>query len=382
MAPRRLYAILLVFGVGMLTLASSATFAGDKTPVSEMSAREILSAALSGFEDVVEPPDGAEPRTLVATMKVVQADGLPPAATGAVIHVAFQAPDHLKIAATVDGNDYSAGRDGNELWVDEPSKQFAVLGKPGMMRFHGDPDSVDRTELPPFALPVSRRKLAMASWVLNVDLLRPQKYGEIPCVLLHIAPRAAAAELFHFTAGDVEVWLRQSDLLPARVVYVNDKVRVQVDVTEAKFVAPWEADAWKLHPADVDAVETVAVSHLYHALKVAAGAVKKSEEPLPKINGKHTIIAREGKGRLEMVDGNRIVFLKGSPQEMGRQHGVLLNKEIRSVADHILYGVGVGSSFVRGSWFFAEIESAESRLEQFMDERYLAEEDAMARAAG
>src|SRR5947208_2062247 len=81
-----------------------------------------------------------------------------------------------------------------------------------------------------------------------------------------------------------------------------------------------------------------------------------------------------------MIDGTRVLFLKGSPEEMGRQHGILLSKEIHNVATRILYGVGVGSSFARGSWFFGEIEKAEARLQPFMDERYLRELDAIADA--
>jgi hypothetical protein len=98
------------------------------------------------------------------------------------------------------------------------------------------------------------------------------------------------------------------------------------------------------------------------------------------ITGKREIVATEGSGRLEKVDGTRVLFLKGTPEEMGRQHGVLLKKEIRSVVNRILYGIGVGSSFPKGRWFFGEIEEAQARLK--IDDRYLSEMDALALAAG
>jgi hypothetical protein len=50
--------------------------------------------------------------------------------------------------------------------------------------------------------------------------------------------------------------------------------------------------------------------------------------------------------------------------------------------DHILFGVGVGSSFDKGQWVFGEIEAAQQRLNPFMDERYLREMDSLASAAG
>ncbi len=83
-----------------------------------------------------------------------------------------------------------------------------------------------------------------------------------------------------------------------------------------------------------------------------------------------------------MWDGTRVLFLKGTPEEMGRQHGVLLKKQVRRLVDQILFGVGVGSSFEKGRWVFGEIETAQQRLSPFMDERYLREMDALAGAAG
>ena len=66
---------------------------------------------------------------------------------------------------------------------------------------------------------------------------------------------------------------------------------------------------------------------------------------------------------------------------MGRQHGELMRDEIHNLVDRIVYGVGIGSSFDKGRWFFGEIEEAQSRLEPFIDKRYLREMDAMALAA-
>ena len=40
------------------------------------------------------------------------------------------------------------------------------------------------------------------------------------------------------------------------------------------------------------------------------------------------LVATEGQGYLETVDGYRVLHLKGTPEEMGRQHGRLLRKAI------------------------------------------------------
>jgi hypothetical protein len=67
---------------------------------------------------------------------------------------------------------------------------------------------------------------------------------------------------------------------------------------------------------------------------------------------------------------------------MGRQHGKLMQPQIRDLVNHILYGVGVGSSFEKGRWFVGEIESAQKRLAPFMDQRYCREMDALADGSG
>jgi isopenicillin-N N-acyltransferase like protein len=47
------------------------------------------------------------------------------------------------------------------------------------------------------------------------------------------------------------------------------------------------------------------------------------------------LIARCGAGYLERVDGHLVLHVKGTPYEMGYQHGALLRKEIRSLVHHL-----------------------------------------------
>jgi isopenicillin-N N-acyltransferase like protein len=49
----------------------------------------------------------------------------------------------------------------------------------------------------------------------------------------------------------------------------------------------------------------------------------------PAFAGEPKVVAREGKGRLETLDGHRILHLAGTPREMGLQHGRLLRDVIR-----------------------------------------------------
>lgn len=48
------------------------------------------------------------------------------------------------------------------------------------------------------------------------------------------------------------------------------------------------------------------------------------------------LLAVEGKGYLETVDGYHVLHLKGTPEQMGYQHGVLLKKPIRENVEFLL----------------------------------------------
>ena len=52
--------------------------------------------------------------------------------------------------------------------------------------------------------------------------------------------------------------------------------------------------------------------------------------------GVRQLVATEGKGYLETVDGCRVLHLKGTPEEMGRQHGRLLGKAVTQNVNFLL----------------------------------------------
>ena len=172
--------------------------------------------------------------------------------------------------------------------------------------------------------------------------------------------------------GTLQLWLRESDSLPLRLAYREGKgTDVQVELVNPQFAEAWPAERWKLKADAGDKVETVARSHLTRFMNVAISMLGDKIPTLGPATGERRIVAREGNGRLEMVDGTRVLVLKGTPEEMGHQHGVLMKKNIHQLVDHILFGVGVGTSFEKGKWVFGEIEAAQQRLNPFMDERYL-----------
>jgi hypothetical protein len=299
------------------------------------------------------------------------------------VDLAFQAPDRLRLSAAVGEKRYALGRDQQRLWIHAPAKQFGVVGASGLALFSASPDKKDSTKLSPFSLPLNREQLALLPLLMDVQQGPAETLGETACHVLVVTPKPEAVAAFSLPTGQLKLWIRTTDDLPAQIAYADGKkLDAVVRLHDLALGEPWPAERWALPAQATDKVETVPLAHLTRFLSILRSGLDDKVRPLGPALGERFLVATEGQGRLERIDGTRVLFLKGSPEEMGRQHGVLLKKEIKRMVNRILYGVGVGSSFEKGKWFFGEIESAQRRLAPFIDGRYLVEMDAMALAAG
>ncbi len=344
--------------------------------------QEILGAAVGKLAALIEPPADAAPKTLSATLRLVEAEGLGPNLAGRSAQVAFQAPDKLTVTVEIEGRELQAGRNGQELWVFAPGKKFGVVGVPEVPRFRTRPDSVATNALPPFKLPLPREQLLLLPLMFQLEARPAEVVNGERCAVVRGVPQPQAREAFKLPEGEFTLWVRESDSLPARLRLADTRGhRLTLEAADLKLTPPWPAHTWRLQSGNLFTLEKVARAHLERFFPAAWSLLNLRVPPLGPPTGERRLLAREGAGRLELHDGTRVLFLKGSPEEMGRQHGVLLRREVRDLVDKILYGVGVGSSFEKGRWFFGEIEDAQARLMPFMDERYLREMDALALAA-
>jgi outer membrane lipoprotein-sorting protein len=378
-ARRTASALTLLFACGLCTAAHA-----KQTQTKQPTAAQVLADVINRWADVIEPPAGEAARALRAKVTVTKADGLPHHLAGTTLELAFQSPDHLRATARFRGETYAAGRDGQKLWFHEPGSKLAILGSPDVPRFKRFPNErEDPSPVPPFALPVSRFKLAMMALTVTPTLEPETEINGVRCDVLTIVPKAATAALLGSSGAQATMWLRQIDRLPVRIAFTDGAgVDVQLDLADVSLSGSLPAETWTLRPAPDDKVEHVASAHLVRFLQVLPKLGHNAAPTLGPATGERRVVATEGAGRLEEIDGTRVLSLKGSPEEMGHQHGVLLKPEIHDVCDRILYGIGVGSSIPKGRWFFGEIEDAQARLEPFIDKRHLAEMDALANAAG
>ena len=371
----RLAAALIVASL-LLPRAATAQDTSTNSPAT------YLVQAVNQLVAILEPPSDKPARTFTTTLKVVKAEGLPKEAEGREVELAFQAPEHLRIAATVEGYNLVACRDGQELWVYAPAKKFGLLGSPDKAPFATSPDAKDTSTMEPLKLPIPVEQLGLLPMFADIESLAGETVGTDKCRVLKITPKPEAIEALKVPKFTIRLWVRESDSMPVRLAAKDEKsIDVQIDLANAKFQEAWPADKWKLKAGEGDKVQTVARSHLLRFMKVAMTMLNNKIPTLGPATGERRVVAREGNGRLEEVDGTKVLVLKGTPEEMGHQHGVLMKDEIHRLVEQILFGVGVGTSFEKGTWVFGEIEGAQKRLNPFMDVRYYQEMDALATAA-
>jgi hypothetical protein len=345
-------------------------------------AQQTFAEALQLVEGIVDPV-AEKPRTVSVTLELLRGKGLPDKLIGERIPLKFASPDKLRLSAKVDGEFLVLGRAANEIWIWQPAKNFAVQGVQGVPLFATNPARLDATELAPLVTHVSDLHLAIAPALLQVEALPDETVDAVSCRVLSATPLPTLQKLLGVGAATLTLWVRQ-DGFPIRIGYrdASGKTDVLVALHDLKLDPVLPPETWILPATDGASVERVALRHLQRFMGSALGMISKPKlAPLGPVTGSRKIIATAGNGRLEERDGTQVLFLKGTPEEMGTQHGSLLQHGVRDLVSNILYGVGVGSSFSKGEWFFGTIERCQSRLQPFVDPRYTREMNAMASAA-
>jgi hypothetical protein len=346
-----------------------------------VSAEELFRQSFQRVAAVLsaEPSETVELRT---TLEITRGEGLPKELRNAQLDFAIATPNRLRLGTTIDKERIEFGRLGQELWVAEPGKSFAVRGVAGVPRFAAEPTSVDRTELAPLGLNIDRILLERLPRLFTVEEAEMQTVEGERCRALRVSPLAEARRVLGLPELVAVIAIRESDRMPLRISYRSGGTDVEIALHRLKLGAPAEDAQWQL-PATADThVETVAISHVSNLLSAGFAIMDSKSDLLGPMTGERTLIATHGAGRLERHDGTKVLFLRGTPEQMGEQHGALLRDEVRDLVKRVLYGVGVGSSFEKGRWFFGEIERCVSRLSPFIDDRTLREMDAMAHSAG
>jgi len=96
------------------------------------------------------------------------------------------------------------------------------------------------------------------------------------------------------------------------------------------------------------------------------------------------IVARDPAkhGLLCRSQGKTVLFVAGTPEEMGAAHGTLLRGQVNKLTERVLYLMGAADSLQSGVWSFERMKEIERRVGPHVPPRFVAECDALAKAAG
>ncbi|MBN2507649.1 MAG: hypothetical protein JXQ71_13235 [Verrucomicrobia bacterium] len=343
----------------------------------------LLQGAVTRVAHLLQPPPGAATQMFQARLHLTQSKGLPASLAGQTLDLAFQPPDCFRISARIGNRSLLAARHGQQAWIYAPDQRFGVLGKPGLPRFAAAPHQLDATVLGHVTLPLTPAQCALAPLLFDLKPLPPASLRHVPCHVLNLAPKPEALQALNLPPGHWTVWLRTNDLLPLCVRYRDgSRLDLEIQLSDVRLSPPPDDATWQIPTRPGDHLEIAPLSHLTRFAVAALTMLRPKLPTLGPATGERRVLATEGKGRLERIDGTRVLFLRGTPEEMGAQHGKLLRKEIRRMVDQILYGVGVASSLEKGRWFFAEMHDIQRRIAPFVNPRHMREMDAIASAAG
>jgi hypothetical protein len=152
--------------------------------------------------------------------------------------------------------------------------------------------------------------------------------------------------------------------------------QVHVEVSEKVPAAP-AADDWpgfKVVELPRRELEGQLARGLRRALDILA--------PSPLLTSPPQTAKKVEHGELRWVDGQRVVLLHGTPEQIGRAHGKLLKVEAQRCIDSVLYTFGTAQTIRTGRWFRHDLEAAYARLAPHIPEDHKRETRALAESVG
>ncbi len=96
----------------------------------------------------------------------------------------------------------------------------------------------------------------------------------------------------------------------------------------------------------------------------------------------HLVPDPAGHGLRCACRGKTLLFVEGTPEQMGAAQGRLVGEKARQLTERVLYCVGGADSLHSGTWFLTRMAEITRRTGPHIPERFLRECDALSAAAG
>lgn len=144
-----------------------------------------------------------------------------------------------------------------------------------------------------------------------------------------------------------------------------------------KMPAELHADEWpgqRIEKLERNELERTLVRGVRRACEVLA--------PSPVLTSPEQVGRKVENGELRWIDGQRVVLLKGTPEQVGKAHGQLLQVETQRCIDSVIYSFGTVQTIRTGRWFRQELEAAYKRLAPHIPDDHKRETVALAGALG
>ncbi|MEN6407754.1 MAG: C45 family autoproteolytic acyltransferase/hydrolase [Thermoguttaceae bacterium] len=184
--------------------------------------------------------------------------------------------------------------------------------------------------------------------------------------------------------GQVRIAMAKDGATPARADVSIANVEAKVRVHGWQVNAP--ADDAMFEPPEQMPHHEVDSADLHHMFSAMANFAVERLEPdrRPSWSNVLTVAARDpaGHGLLAQTQGKRILFVDGTPEQMGAAQGALLRPWVQRTLDRAVYVIGGGDTLHSGVWFFDRMADIERRTTPHIPPRFLAECDALSQAVG
>jgi isopenicillin-N N-acyltransferase like protein len=185
-------------------------------------------------------------------------------------------------------------------------------------------------------------------------------------------------------SGSVRLVLKDDGSSPQKVTFDVEGIKGEITFPEWRFNTPLPDAVFD--PPRVSNPKTVESTDLVHIFSAFFNfalerVLDKGRGPDSADEGLHVEAEHPG-GLLCRKQGKTLLFLQGTPEQMGEAHGVLLRDRIRKLTERVLYLVGGADTLNSGIWFKDRMSEIEKRVLPFLPERFFRECDAMSAAAG
>lgn len=160
-------------------------------------------------------------------------------------------------------------------------------------------------------------------------------------------------------------------------------IDVQVNTTKVhlqfvdKLPAELPADEWpgqRIEKLERNELERTLARGVRRACEVLA--------PSPVLTNPEQVGRKVENGELRWIEGQRVVLLKGTPEQVGKAHGQLLQVETQRCIDSVIHSFGTVQTIRTGRWFRQELEAAYKRLAPHIPNDHKRETTALAEALG